>query len=35
MKYFANYEADAVIRENESGKRFKKTIDNLSEGPSV
>lgn len=34
MKYFANYEADAVIRENDKGERFKKTIDNLVErGP--
>lgn len=35
MKYFANYEADAVIRENENGERFKKTIENLSEGSPV
>jgi len=31
MKYFANYEADAVIKENERGERFKKTIDDLTE----
>lgn len=31
MKYYSNYEADAVIRENENGERFIKTIENLSE----
>lgn len=32
MKYFANYEADAVIREDDNGSRYKKTLENLSEG---
>lgn len=34
MKYYSNYEADAVIRENENGERFIKTIENLSELPA-
>lgn len=34
MKYYANFEADAVIRENDSGERFIKTIGNLSEQPA-
>jgi hypothetical protein len=32
MKYFSNYEADAVIREDENGHRFIKKIENLKEG---
>lgn len=32
MKYFANYEADAVIREDDNGQRFIKYIDSLDEG---
>ena len=28
MKFFANYEADAVIREDGRGTRYMKTIDN-------
>lgn len=32
MKYFANYEADAVVREDEHGERFIKHIDRLEEG---
>lgn len=35
MKYFANYMADAVIRENDKGERFMKTIDYLREGGPV
>lgn len=35
MRYFANYEADAVIREDDNGERYKKTIENLSEGSPV
>lgn len=31
MKYFANYEADAVLREDENGKRYVKRIENLKE----
>ncbi len=34
MRYFANYEADAVIRENDEHERFIKTIENLSERPT-
>lgn len=34
MKYFANYEADAVVRENDNGERFIKKIDNLAEQPA-
>ena len=34
MKYYSNYEADAVIRENENGERFIKSIENLSELPA-
>lgn len=34
MKYYSNYEADAVIRENENGERFIKTIESLSELPA-
>lgn len=34
MKYFANYMADTVIRENEKGERFRKRIEHLREtGP--
>lgn len=34
MKYFANYVADAVIREDDNGQRFIIYIDNLVErGP--
>ena len=32
MKYFANYEADAVVREDENGERYIKSIDSLREG---
>ncbi|NLZ51169.1 MAG: hypothetical protein GX899_05650 [Rikenellaceae bacterium] len=32
MKYFANYEADAVVREDDNGVRYIKEIDNLKEG---
>ena len=32
MKYFSNYEADAVIREDDNGNRYVKTIDHLKEG---
>ena len=35
MKYYANYEADAVIRENDKGERFIKRIGRLSEGGPV
>lgn len=31
MKYFANYEADAVVREDDKGNRFVKSIQNLAE----
>lgn len=31
MKYFANYEADAVVREDDKGQRYIKRIDNLNE----
>ena len=31
MKYFANYEADAVIREDDNGVRFIKKIEDLIE----
>lgn len=31
MKYFANYEADAVVREDNEGNRFVKRIENLKE----
>ena len=31
MKYFANYEADAVIREDDNGKRYVKRIESLKE----
>ena len=31
MKYFVNYEADAVLREDENGKRYVKRIENLKE----
>lgn len=31
MRYFANYEADAVIREDDKGKRYVKRIENLRE----
>jgi hypothetical protein len=31
MKYFANFEADAVVREDEKGNRYLKTVDNLKE----
>lgn len=31
MKYFENYEADAVVREDEDGKRYIKKIDSLKE----
>lgn len=31
MKYFSNYEADAVVREDDDGNRYIKTIDNLNE----
>lgn len=34
MKYFANYEADAVVRENDNGERFIKKIGNLAELPA-
>lgn len=35
MRYFANYEADAVIREDDNGNRYKKTIDfNWEGGPA-
>ena len=27
MRYFANYEADAVIREDDGGKRYIKRIE--------
>ena len=32
MKYYANYEADAVIREDDNGQRFIKRIERLIEG---
>ena len=31
MRYFANYEADAVIREDDNGKRYVKRIESLKE----
>lgn len=31
MKFFANYEADAVIREDDNGKRYVKRIESLKE----
>lgn len=31
MKYFSNYEADSVVREDDDGNRYIKTIDNLNE----
>ena len=31
MRYFANYEADAVIREDDCGKRYIKRIERLRE----
>ena len=31
MRYFANYEADAVIREDDGGKRYIKRIERLRE----
>lgn len=31
MRYFANYEADAVVRENDKGRRYIKRIENLNE----
>lgn len=34
MKYFANYEADAVVRENDNGERFIKKIGRLAEQPT-
>lgn len=34
MKYFANYMADAVVREDTNGNRFFKTIENLRERPA-
>ena len=33
MKYFANYEADAVIREDDNSKRYIKRIEKLREVP--
>ena len=35
MKYFANYEADAVIREDDNGQRFIKRIERLVEAGPV
>lgn len=32
MKYFSNYEADAVVREDDNGERFIKKIGYLNEG---
>ena len=32
MKYFYNYEADAVVREDEQGRRYKKSLDMPYEG---
>lgn len=32
MKYFANYEADAVVREDDNGQRYIKHIEYLIEG---
>ena len=29
MRYFANYEADAVIREDDNGRRYIKRLNNL------
>lgn len=34
MKYFANYMADAVVREDDNGNRFVKCIENLKEFPA-
>ena len=31
MRYFANYEADAVIREDDNGRRYIKRLNNLQE----
>lgn len=31
MRYFANYEADVVIREDDNGKRYVKRIESLKE----
>ncbi|EJW96537.1 hypothetical protein EVA_15353 [gut metagenome] len=33
MKYFANYEADAVVREDDNGNRYIRCIENLKEHP--
>lgn len=35
MRYFSNYEADAVIREDDNGQRFVKRIEHLKEGGPV
>lgn len=32
MKYFSNYEADAVVREDDNGQRYIKHIEHLTEG---
>lgn len=31
MKYFANYVADAVVREDDNGNRYVKSIETLEE----
>lgn len=34
MKYFANSEADAVVKEDNQGNRYLRTIENLNEHPA-
>ncbi len=34
MKYFANYMSDAVVREDEQGNRYVKSIATLKETPA-